>query len=139
LSLIVLVDVILRYVFNKPTTWAWDVNLQLLAVLALLGAGYCLLHEAHVRMDIVWVRLPVRGKAILNSITYLLFLFTISMLFWLSVSAASLSVQTGERYSSYLAPPIYPLKIVIAIGLLLLLLQGISKLVGEILIFLRRD
>jgi TRAP-type mannitol/chloroaromatic compound transport system permease small subunit len=70
--------------------------------------------------------------------TFLLFFFAIGILLWQSASAALVSVQTGERYSSYFAPPIYPLKIIIVLGVFLLLLQGIVKFIRDLLLLTKR-
>lgn len=131
---IVAIDVTLRFVFNQPLIWSWDINSQLLCVLVILSGGWTLLKEGHVRVDVLWARLSPRKKAIVDLITFLLFFFSIGVLLWQAASAALVSVQTGERYSSYFAPPIYPLKIIIVLGVFLLLLQGIVKFIRDLLL-----
>lgn len=37
LTVIIFLDVVLRYIFNSPTIWAWDVNVQLMGALVALG------------------------------------------------------------------------------------------------------
>jgi TRAP-type mannitol/chloroaromatic compound transport system permease small subunit len=129
---IVAIDVALRFGFNRPLIWSWDINSQILCVLVILSGGWTLLKEGHVRVDVLWNRLSSRKKAVLDLITFLLFFFAIGILLWQSASAALVSVQTGERYSSYFAPPIYPLKIIIVLGIFLLLLQGIVKFIRDL-------
>lgn len=132
LTLIVVLDVILRYVFNKPTIWAWDVNVQLLGALVILGAGYCLLHNAHVGVDVLVLRFSPRKRAIIDLITGLFFVFAIGVLLWKTASAAWASLQIREAYSSYWEPPIYPFKMLMVVGILLLLLQGIAKFIRDL-------
>lgn len=136
---IVTVDVILRYGFNRPLIWSWDINSQLLGVLIILSGGWTLLKEGHVRVDVFWGRLSTRMKALVDLITFLLFIFAIGILLWQSASAALVSVQTGERYSSYFAPPIYPLKIIIVVGVFLLLFQGIVKFIRNLLLLTKGE
>jgi len=135
---IVTIDVILRYGLNRPLIWSWDINCQLLGVLVILSGGWTLLKEGHVRVDVFWARLSPRKRTMVDLITFLLFFFAIGILLWQSASAALVSVQTGERYSSYFAPPIYPLKIIIVVGVFLLLLQGVVKFIRDLLLLTKR-
>ena len=134
LILIVTADVIGRYVFNRPFVWSWDINSQIFGAFAILGGGWALLKERHVRLDVLWGRLPPRKRVIIDVITFLLFLLCVAILLWQSGLATLHSVQTGERFSSYFAPPIYPLKIVVVLGVLLLLLQGVAKFIRDLLL-----
>jgi len=131
---IVAIDVLLRFGFNRPLIWSWDINSQLLGVLVILSGGWTLLKEGHVRIDVLWGRLSLRKRAMVDLITSLFFFLGIGVLLWQAASAALVSVQTGERYSSYFAPPIYPLKIIIVLGIFLLLLQGIVKFIRDLLL-----
>jgi len=132
LVVLVTMEVILRYVFNKPTIWAWDVNVQLLGALGALGAGFALLHRGHVEIDLIAVRLSPRAKAILDVITALLFFFGIGVILWKTALGAWTSLLAREVYSSFFRPPIYPLKIIIVVGVFLLLLQGIAKFLRDL-------
>jgi len=132
MTFIVSVDAILRYALNKPTIWAWDVNVQLLGVLAILGAGYALRHGSHVGVDILVARLSPRKRAILDLITFMFFFIGIGALLWKTGLGAWNSLQMREPYTSYLSPPIYPFKIIMVVGVLLLLLQGIAKFLRDL-------
>lgn len=129
--LFVTVHVITRYVFAKPTIWAWDVNIQLAGLLVILGGGFTLLHRSHIGVDILVVRLSPRKRAILDLITGLLFFMGVGVLLWKTVDASWASFMRREVYTSYLAPPIYPLKLIMIGGVALLLLQGISKFIRD--------
>ena len=133
LTVIVTIDVTLRYVFNRPTIWAWDINVQLLGLLAILGAGYALRHGAHVGVDVLVVRLSPRKRAILDLITALVFFLGIGVLLWKTSSGAWTSLLKREVYTSYLSPPIYPFKMLMAVGVLFLLLQGIAKFLRDLI------
>jgi len=71
--LVATTEVILRYGFNNPTSWAWDVNIQLAAAFALLAGGYNLLHHAHVRVDVLYTRFPDKARAIIDLVLLILF------------------------------------------------------------------
>jgi len=135
---IVTLDVILRYIFNHPLIWSWDITIQLLCALVILSGGWTHLKEGHVRVDVFWARLSSKKKAILNLMVFPLFFVGIGVLLWQSSTAALYSIQTKERYSSYIAPPIYPLKIIIVLGIFLLLLQGIVNSIRNLIQLLKK-
>ncbi len=132
LTLIVAFEVVMRYVFNSPTVWAWDVDKQIAGFLIVMGAGYTLLHEQFVIIDVLVTRFSLRTKGIINSITGLLFLFTFVFLTWKSGEFAWRSLLIRETTTSYWAPPIYYLKMIMPIWICLLLLQGTAKFIRDI-------
>ncbi len=70
LMFVVVGEVIMRYVFNAPSMWAFELSSIVLMYITFLGAGYCLLHGGHVKVDIVSARLPPRTKAIMDLIKH---------------------------------------------------------------------
>jgi len=134
LTLLVMIEVVSRYFFNRPTTWSWDVNIQLSAVLIVMGGGYTLLYKGHVIVDIIVGRFPPRARAIVDMVTSLLFFLGIGVLLWLAIGEAKISIATGERFTSLLEPPLGPIRTAVAIGVFLLLIQGIAKFIRDFLI-----
>jgi TRAP-type mannitol/chloroaromatic compound transport system permease small subunit len=132
ISAIVMIEVIARYVFDRPTVWAWDVNVQLLAFMGTLGGGYVLLNDDHVRVDILVANLSKRKRAILDSFTGMLIIVALGILTWHLIDVAITSVKYLEVHWSYFAPPVYPLRILMAFGSLMLLLQAIAVFLQNI-------
>jgi TRAP-type mannitol/chloroaromatic compound transport system permease small subunit len=139
ISAIVMIEVIARYVFNRPTIWAWDVNVQLQAFMATLGGGYVLLNDDHVRVDILVAKLSRRKRAILESFTGMLTIVALGILTWQLSSLAVTSVKYLEVDWTYFAPPVYPLRCLMAFGSLMLLLQAIAMFLQNILKSLGRE
>lgn len=133
ISAIVMFEVIARYVFNRPTIWAWDVNVQLQAFMATLGGGYVLLNDDHVRVDILVAKFSMRKRAILESFTGLLTILALGILTWHLIDVAVTSVKYLEVDWSYFAPPVYPLRCLMAFGSLMLFLQAIAIFLKNIL------
>lgn len=121
-------EAILRYVFNKPTIWSWELVMLLYGVHFIIGAGWVLKEEGHVRTDVIFQTLAPKKQALLELIMYpcLFFVFVIVML-WKSTANAIYSVSVREATFTQWAPPFYPVKIIVAIAFLILLLQGIAK------------
>ena len=119
-------EVILRYVFNSPTIWAWDVNAQLFMGVSILGGGYVLLRDGHVRVDVLYGRVSERKKAIFDLISYTLTILALALLTWQLGDMTQDSWRMKERSWSLFSPPIYPIKTVFFMGVFLLLLQAIA-------------
>ena len=72
--LVVFVDVVMRYVFHTSFVFTQELEWHLFGFIFLLGAGYTLLYDGHVRVDIFYQRLSPSAKAWINLIGVLLFL-----------------------------------------------------------------
>lgn len=122
--------VLLRYVFGLGFTWMQESILYFHAMLFLLGGGYCLLHDGHVRVDVLLERLPVRQRALVNALAALFLIFPFCLLIgfysWDYV-LASWSILEGSRQSGGL-PLVFILKSLIFAFVILLGLQGLSLL-----------
>ena len=132
-------DVFMRYFFRAPTRWAYEVTWMEYAALFVLGGAYTLKHHSHIRVDIFFNRLSPRGRAIFDSIIYLTVFFPLFyILLRYSVSFAYRSWLFLEVSTiSYWMPPIYPIKAILPLGLLLFAIQGISELSHNIIFALR--
>jgi TRAP-type mannitol/chloroaromatic compound transport system permease small subunit len=130
--LIVSFEVVMRYFFNSPTIWAWDVNIQLFAVMVFLGGGYTLMQNGHVRVDLWYGQLPARTKAKTDVITSPLFFLFFIILLWKGGEMTLESIAEREVMSTIFAPPLYPLKIVFTAGVFLFFLQGIVQLILDL-------
>ena len=131
--LLVVTDVFTRYVLNKP--WFYmDINIQLMGAIVVMGAAYCHLHGGHVGVDILVQHFSPRKRAILDAIISVFFFFGFGLLLWKLVGAASDSVRLLEHYTSTFLPPIYPYKVLMAVGVSLFLLQGVSQLIRNLTI-----
>jgi len=71
LILIMLYEVVLRYGFNAPTLWANDLTYMTNGTLFLFGAAWTLRMNAHVRIDFLSTRLPLRLQHFINLAFYL--------------------------------------------------------------------
>lgn len=133
-------NAIARYV-DRFTGWSLSSNtyieLQwyLFSILFLLGAAYTLKHDDHVRVDVFYGRLSRRGKAWINLIGTLVFLFPFCMLMlvmsWPSVANSWAVLEMSPDPGGL---PRYPIKTIIPIAFILLMLQGTSMVVRQIVI-----
>ena len=135
LMLFAIIEVIMRYVFNRPTLWAWDVNVQLMAAFVAMTLGYSLLCGRFVIVDVVIGHLSPRTRAIIDLNTSVIIFFTTAVLTWLAATRAWDSLLIRETYVSTWEPPLYPLRIIIAVGLALLFFQVVSRFIHTLSVF----
>jgi TRAP-type mannitol/chloroaromatic compound transport system permease small subunit len=127
-------DVVMRYVFRQSFVFVQELEWHFFAVLFLLTAGYAHLKGDHVRVDIFYARMSARGKAMVDLVCGILFLFpTCFLLVATSVPfvRASWSVLEGSPDPGGL-PGRYLLKLAIPVGFILLGLQGLSETVKNL-------
>jgi len=127
-------EVILRYMFNSPTIWSFDVTYMLYGTIFMLGCAYALHKGAHIRTDFFFEKWSVKTKGIIDSVAYLVFFFPSLLVFlvvsadegWYSFSIGEVSEQTPWR------PLLWPYKWVIPLAVLLLLIQGVSETIKSL-------
>ncbi len=133
LIVVVVYEVIMRYGLNPPTRWAFELTVFLYGVHFCFALSYAHKHDGHVAIDVFEARLPPRARLILRIITnVVLFIPTIGLLTYYTCVLAANSWQQWEHASSSWAPPVYPLKTLMAVGFILFFLQGIAKLIQDI-------
>ena len=72
---IVVWEVIMRYFFNAPSLWAYEISLFMYGAYIALAGGYTLLVKGHVNVGIIWGRLSLRWQSIVDVITAAMFFF----------------------------------------------------------------
>lgn len=115
-----------RAVFNSPYIWVVEAAQFTMAAYYLLGGGYSMILDGHVRMDLVYGRLSSRARAILDSITVLFLIFYLVLLLIGGLFAVDYAVKYNQVNFTPWGPPLAPIKIVMVIGIALMLLQAIA-------------
>ena len=132
-------EVIMRYGFGTPTVWTGELSQMLFGAYAMLAGAYIMTQRAHVNVDIFYARFPRRVRAAVDVLTSFLFFAFVLVLLVEGYSLAEDSVSRWETSRSAWNPPLWPVKTTIPIGAGLLLLQGIIKLLQDVLILLNLD
>jgi TRAP-type mannitol/chloroaromatic compound transport system permease small subunit len=115
-----------RYVFNVPFVWIIEMAQFLMAAYYILGGGYSLQLDAHVRMDVLYERWKPKTRAFVDSITAFFLVFYLSFMIYGGYSSTAYSLKYNQTNYSAWAPPMAPIKIIMTVGIVLMLLQAIS-------------
>jgi len=126
MMVVLLTEITLRYVFNAPTSWAHESSQHMFGAFSMLAGAHVLLHFQHVRVDVIYSRFSPRGRAILDSVTYLLFFLFCGLMLKYGIEYATMAVKIKEMSFSPWGPPIYPLKCAVPLAAGLILLQGVA-------------
>ena len=132
MMLILLYEVVVRRIFGNPTNWAHESSLYLFGSYFMLLGGYALYSRSHISMDLLYGRWSPRRKAIVDLFTALLFFFFLGTLFWIGGDYALKSAMRLELSRSAWHPPIWPFKMMIPVGALLILLAGAAKFIRDL-------
>ena len=126
--LICAVVVVMRYAFSTGFIWMQELFVWTYAGVFMLGAGYTLLHEGHVRVDILYARAGARARAIVNLVGVFVFLLPwLALTAWMSVPYVKASWALGEGSAQIGGmPAVWVLKFVIVVFCVLLGLQGLA-------------
>ncbi|GBD41679.1 hypothetical protein HRbin39_01063 [bacterium HR39] len=127
-------EVTMRYLFNAPTIWAYDITYMTYGAHFMLGSAYALLRGAHIRTDIFYQNWSDRTKGMVDALLYLLFFFP-GMFFYLTMGWNEFvhSYTIGERSDvSPWRPYLWPLKGVIPLAILLMMVQGVSEFLKSV-------
>ena len=132
-------EVFSRYIFGRPTTWAYDASYMLYGALFIMAGAYALSRNGHVRGDFLYRTWPPHVQAGMDFILYFLAFFPgIIAFIYSGYGFAAQSIVTNE-HSPYspAGPPIYHYKMLIPMTGVLLLLQGVVEVVRCIICFRR--
>jgi len=129
LMLIMVYEVVMRYFLSLPTRYNYDLALMMYVTLVVLGAGYSLSRDVHIKVDVFYNKLKRRGKMAINLISYPAFFFflmaaLLDVLFRYMVFAwqsGEVGLQSPWRY------PMWPIRAIMFTGIFLMALQGVVK------------
>ena len=123
----------IRYTFNMSSNAWLEIQWYLFSAVFLFCAGYTLLHNQHIRIDVVTGRFSRRVHAWIDIIGTLLFLMPMAItILWLSWPVFVDAYQRHEVSTNAGGLIIWPARLMVPIGFLLLVLQGISELIKRI-------
>lgn len=139
--LTVVYDVVMRYGFKKGNIAVQEMEWHLFAVVFLIGAAYSLKKDAHVRVDIIYTKLNTKQRAWVDMLGTFIFLIPFSLMIIYSCRGfieSSWAVREISPDPGGL-PCRYILKAMIPAGFVLLILQGISQAIKNLLVIVGKE
>ena len=121
-------DVVMRYVFNRPTTWGLEISEYLLLYITLLSLSYTLLVDRHVRVDLVVTSFSEKTQRWLRLFGFVVCLLFGLILCWRTGETTVAVYQEGWRSSSQLMLPLFPVYVIMPLGFALFSLECLCKI-----------
>ncbi|MEM8755442.1 MAG: TRAP transporter large permease subunit, partial [Pseudomonadota bacterium] len=123
-------EIVARYVFHSPTSWAFEVAMSVCAVAWMISAGYVTLKKRHIGITVFYVMAGDRGKWTLDLVAMLVGVVALFLLADDAIGRALESVDIVEKSgSAFNSPQPAMLKSVLAIGALVYLAQLLVNLI----------
>lgn len=124
---VLLFESVSRTIFDLPHIWSVEIAQFIMAAYYLLGGGYSMIIDSHVRMDLLYGRWSKQRRAVADLITGPILIFYLVVLLIGSLSSLEYAIEYNQVNYTPWGPPLTPIKIIMTIGILLMLLQAIAE------------
>ena len=124
--------VLTRYLFGAPTVWQTEVSIYLLIFVTFVGAAYGLKHHAHVGVDLIVERLPIRAQLVVRLTTAVMALVVVAVVFWTAYHTWWEAVEGGFKSPTALRAPLSIAYAILPLGMLLVAFQYLAFVIEGI-------
>ena len=118
--------------FFLPSLWTLEIAQFAMVAYYILGGPFSLQSGANVRMDLFYGGWTDRKKAWFDAFSILLLIFYLGVLLYGAIDSTTYSLQYNERSPTAWRPLLWPIKIIMCVGIFLMLLQAISEFFKDI-------
>lgn len=118
--------------FFLPSLWTLEVAQFAMVAYYILGGPYSIQLGSNVRMDLFYGSWSLRRKAWFDAFTVLFLIFFLGVLLYGAIESTSYSLRYEERSPTAWRPYLWPIKVAMCVGFLLMLLQSVSELIKDI-------
>jgi len=138
---VVLIDIIMRFIVNRPVMWTRDIVIMLACAMYVLSWADIERRNTHIRVDLIYERLSVRGKAIADLVSVIIFFLPLMLLLaYVSFSWAVESWRISEKSTeTFWYPPLAPLRTIVFIAVCLYILQVIAQMAEYLRVIKNND
>lgn len=119
--------------FFLPSLWTLEAAQFAMVAYFFLGGPYSIQMGSNVRMDLLYERWTPHRRAVVDAITVFCLLGYLVVLLWGAFESTAYSLEYGERSRTAWRPYLWPIKLVLAAGIVLMILQALSELFKDIL------
>ncbi|MAZ17418.1 TRAP transporter small permease subunit [Oricola sp.] len=118
--------------FFLPSLWTLETAQFAMVAYYILGGPYSIQLGSNVRMDLFYGDWSPKTKAWFDCFTVLFLIFFLVVLLLGGIESTKYSLQYGERSPTAWRPYLWPIKIAMCVGFLLMILQSVSELIKDI-------
>lgn len=130
--IVMLFEVVMRYVFESGTLWANELSLWMAGFVFLLSGSYAMQQRCHIRIHILYDVLPRPAKKACDVVSTALIVLFAFMLFYGAYGEAIAKLLRWEKFGTAFDPPIpATVKPLILFGVILVATQAVSNLIAD--------
>ncbi len=118
--------------FFVPSLWTLEMAQFAMVAYYILGGPYALQMNANVRMDVFYEKLSERNKIKLDCMTIFFMIFYLGVLFYGAIDSTMYALEYNERSATAWRPYLYPIKIIMVLGIFLMILQAIAIFIKDV-------
>ncbi|MCX7889677.1 MAG: TRAP transporter small permease subunit [Rhodobacteraceae bacterium] len=117
---------------GQPSLWTLEMAQFVMVAYYVLGGAYTMQIGGHVRMDLFYARWSPGTKALVDAFTMLALIFYIGVMLWGAIESTVYSLTYAERSPTAWRPYLWPIKLVMCLGFVLMLLQATAEFLRDI-------
>jgi len=126
-------NAVMRYTIDYSSNAFLEIQWYLFSAIFLFCAGYTLMRNEHVRIDLIAGRFSRRGQAMIDIFGIIFFLMPMAIaIMYMSWPIFVLAYETNEQSSNAGGLTVWPVRLMVPIGFFLLVIQGFSELIKRI-------
>ncbi len=125
-------DVGMRYLFDMPTTWSFEISTYMMVLVVFLSAPWTLPARGHVNVDIFVRNLSTKKRAIVDILTSFMAAIYLAVFSWQAWRFTYEAWEGGIRSTQYLAWPLWPMRMFLVIGGFFLFLEFVLVIIRNI-------
>ena len=128
-SLLLFVNVVLRYVFLHPIFWAEELTLYLIVWVVFIGGSVIVRTRGHIAVDVLPVFLSGRGNRLLKiAVAAVSIVFCLSLFFY--SGQHTLRIQSSGQVMPAMQAPMWLAYLAIPVGSILMALRMFQAFIG---------
>ncbi len=120
--------------FFLPSLWTLEVAQFFMVAYYVLGGAYALQLGANVRMDLFYSNWSTKTKAWADFFTVFFLIFYLGVLLYGAIDSTTYSFQYSERSPTAWRPVLWPIKVIMCTGFVLMLLQAVAEMFKDVVI-----
>lgn len=125
--------------FFMPSLWTLEVAQFFMVAYYILGGAYALQLGANVRMDLFYSNWSPKKKAWVDMFTVLFLIFYLGVLLYGAIDSTTYAFKYGEKSPTSWRPYLWPIKVIMCTGFVMMLLQAVSEMFKDIVLIKGED
>jgi TRAP-type mannitol/chloroaromatic compound transport system permease small subunit len=118
--------------FRLPANWTLESAQFAMAAYFMLGGAFAMQTGDHVRMDLFYSNWSLKRRSAIDALTAIALIGYLVFMLYGGLSSTIYAIQYGEKSFTAWAPYMWPIKVVMTFGILLMLLQSVVNLIKDV-------